>query len=227
MGREDFLTKFVGSQSFARVLRTFVLNPEETFLLGTIAERSGIRERIARRELSELERAGLLRRGRKRVAFPAKRRANKNKKSAKLKIKWESAWSWNKEHSHQRAVSLFVRDVSPAEYENISKALKKAGRISTVILSGVFMNDASRPADLLIAGESLDSRRVERAVRALEPMIGREIRYAAFSTAELHYRFSIQDRLVRDTVDYPHLILLDKAKIFLEHIAPQSVKSPV
>ena len=226
--KEDFLTKFVGSQGLARVLRTFVLNPEEVFLLGTIAERSGIRERIARRELTELERAGLVKRGRKRVALPERKRARgKKKKNTKPKTRWESAWWWSREHPYQRAVSLFVREVSPAEYENISKALKKAGRISTVILSGAFMNDPSRPADILIAGEGLDSRRVDRAVRALEPMIGREIRYAAFSTAELHYRFNIQDRLVRDTVDYPHLILLDKAKIFLEHVAPQLAKSSV
>src|SRR3989344_4479321 len=42
---------------------------------------------------------------------------------------------------------------------------------------------------------------------------GREIRYAVFSTPEFRYRLTIQDRLIRDTLDYPHLVLLDKTRL--------------
>jgi hypothetical protein len=75
------------------------------------------------------------------------------------------------------------------------------------------MGDPSRPADLIIAVDSYNERRLDQAVRELEPRFGREIRYAAFSTPEFRYRLTVQDRLIRDTLDYPHLVLLDRTRL--------------
>ena len=65
----------------------------------------------------------------------------------------------------------------------------------------------------LLAADGLNEGRLERAIRTLEPEFGREIRYAAFSTTEFRYRLTVQDRLIRDTLDYPHLVLLDKTRL--------------
>ena len=75
------------------------------------------------------------------------------------------------------------------------------------------MGDATRPADLIVALDTLNERRLEAAVRGLEPIFGREIRYAAFSTPEFRYRLTVQDRLIRDTLDFPHLVLLDRTRL--------------
>ena len=75
------------------------------------------------------------------------------------------------------------------------------------------MGDPSRPADLLVAADALNEGRLETAVRALEREFGREIRYAAFSAPEFRYRMTIQDKLLRDTLDFPHLVLLDKTRL--------------
>ena len=75
------------------------------------------------------------------------------------------------------------------------------------------MGDPSRPADLLLAADGYNESRIEQAVRKLEPQIGREIRYAVFSTPEFRYRLTVHDRLIRDTLDFPHLILLDKTRL--------------
>ena len=56
----------------------------------------------------------------------------------------------------------------------------------------------------------MNEKRLEKAVRSFEPKYGREIRYAVFSTPEFRYRLTIHDKLVRDTLDYPHRILLNK-----------------
>ena len=75
------------------------------------------------------------------------------------------------------------------------------------------MGDPTRPADIIIAVDALHESRLEKAIKTLEPQFGREIRYAAFSTPEFRYRLTVQDRLIRDTLDYPHLVLLDKARL--------------
>jgi hypothetical protein len=98
-------------------------------------------------------------------------------------------------------------------HEKIVSALRRGGRLAAVILSGCFLGDPSRPADLIVAADAFNERRLDKAVRDLEPMFGREIRYAAFSTPEFRYRLTIQDRLIRDTLDYPHLVLLDKTRM--------------
>jgi hypothetical protein len=96
-------------------------------------------------------------------------------------------------------------------YDEIVPALKSAGKLSTVVLSGSFMGDESRPADLLVAADRLNERRLDKAVQGLEPVFGTEIRYAAFSIPEFRYRITVSDKLIRDTLDFPHLVLLDRS----------------
>jgi len=50
-------------------------------------------------------------------------------------------------------------------------------------------------------------------VRTLEPKFGREIRYTILSTPEFRYRLTVQDRLLRDVLDFPHRILINRAGI--------------
>ncbi|MDO8576410.1 MAG: hypothetical protein Q7R90_03785, partial [bacterium] len=125
----------------------------------------------------------------------------------------EEAWSVNPSFKHSAALSKFVHEVSPVHYKSILTGLKGSGRFVAVILSGSFVGDSSRPADLLVAADGLNEARLETAVRALERQFGREIRYAAFSGSEFRYRMTIQDRLLRDTLDFPHLVLLDKTRL--------------
>ena len=47
-------------------------------------------------------------------------------------------------------------------------------------------------------------------MHALEAELGREIRYAFFTTPDFRYRLGVYDRLLRDVFDYPHRVLLDK-----------------
>jgi hypothetical protein len=111
------------------------------------------------------------------------------------------------------ALTTFVRDVSPAQFDLITAYLKPVGKISTVILTGSFVGDMSRPVDILLAADELQVKKLEKVLRTLEQLFGREIRYAAFSVAEFRYRMTIQDRLLRDVLDYPHTTLVDKQSV--------------
>lgn len=192
----------------AKILRIFMLNQNESFTLPVLAKRAGVSPQAAAREAKALEEWGIVKKG-KTVSITIG-------KDVKRVIKGKQrvdTWTMDHDHKYVRAVSSFIHEVSPVRYDTIIGVLRKTGKVATVILSGSFMGDDTRPADLIVALDSLNERRLETAIRSLEPAIGREIRYAAFTTPEFRYRMTVQDRLMRETLDFPHLVLLDKTRL--------------
>ena len=201
---DDFLGKFMNSNARAKVLRVFFLDQQSVFTAPLVAKRAGVPLRTALREIKVFEKWGALK--------PAKFTITLGQRTIGGKQK-ENAWTVNPIFKHSSALSRFVHEVSPVHYGSILSGLKGSGRFVTVVLSGSFMGDPSRPADLLVAADGLNEKRLEAAVRDLERRFGREIRYAAFSGPEFRYRLTIQDRLIRDTLDFPHLVLLDRTRL--------------
>jgi hypothetical protein len=210
MKDKDFLAAFIGDQARARLLRICLFNENESFTVALASKRAGVTTLVAARALKELEQLGILTKG-KEVLVPTLQNGKLVKKTSTGKL--QAAWTINPNFEHFRAVSNFVHDASPARYESITSALKHTGRLATLVLSGSFMGDPSRPADLILAADGLNKKRLETALKGLEQTFGREIRYAAFTTPEFRYRLTIQDRLIRDTLDFPHLVLLDRTRL--------------
>ncbi|OGG79276.1 hypothetical protein A3A39_04905 [Candidatus Kaiserbacteria bacterium RIFCSPLOWO2_01_FULL_54_13] len=203
---DDFLSAFLGNSNRARVTRAFVLNQSQVFTAAQAAKRAGVTLASASREIKVLESVGVL----KKAKFSIQ--VGKAKRTVTGKHK-EPAWMFNADFKYALPLSKFVHETSPVQYKTLVSALKGSGRLSAVILSGSFMGDPTRPADLIVAADGLSESRLEAAIKRFEPQLGREIRYAAFSTPEFRYRLTIQDRLIRDTLEYPHLILLDKTRL--------------
>lgn len=195
--KEDFLGSFLGNPVRARLLRIFVFDQQQFFTAGKAAKRAAVSLKAAQKELKALEQLGVIQK--------------KNEKAKKGKaLKKETLWMLDSEFKHLRPLSLFIHEVAPISYGNIMGALRQAGKLSAVIISGCFMGDLTRPVDLIVAANNLNENRLEHALKSYEPVFGREIRYSAFSTPEFRYRLTIQDRLIRDILDFPHRVLLDK-----------------
>lgn len=213
---EDFLSAFLGNPARTKLVRVFIFNQGaqgQPLTLAQISKRSGTNTQVAGREIKNLEKIGIV----KKVKTPAKQ-SKKTLKTAKRKTinstaRNEITWVIDSEFKHLRALSSFVHEVSPVRYENIINALKNSGRLATVVVSGCFMGDSTRPVDIIIVAENLNEARLLHAIQSLETSFGREIRYASFSPTEFSYRLTIQDRLIRDTLDYPHKIILDRARL--------------
>lgn len=215
----DFLSQLVGNSARARILRVLVFNEHRMLTALEAGRRAGLQRREAERELRAMSAWGVARRVTAEARpvepkIPARgsKERGSQKKSGKKEVGGDM-WMLNPEFAHLRPLSAFVHEVSPIRHEKIVSALRQGGRLAAVILSGSFLGDPSRPADLIVAADAFNERRLDQAVRKLEPLFGREIRYAAFSTPEFRYRLTIQDRLIRDTLDYPHLVLLDKTRM--------------
>ena len=198
----------MSSADRAKLLRAFVFDEAHALTVAEVSKRAGVSQRAAEREVGALEKMGVLRRAN--LSITLKRVPGKKVAAGKQRV---IAWGIDPDFVHARALSSFIHEVSPVKHDQVLQALRRGGKLAAVVLSGAFMGDPSRPADLLVAVDAFNERRLDEAVRELEPTFGREIRYAAFSTPEFRYRLTIQDRLIRDTLDYPHLVLLDRTRL--------------
>lgn len=193
----DFLSQLFDNTVRAKLLRLFVLNDTEYFLSIDIAKRSGSTLSKAEKEITSLFKAGIVK-----MAKGEGKTAAARKKTVR--------YAFNETGKYANALSAFIHEVSPERFLDVERALKGTGRLSAIVLSGVFIGDLKRPADLIVVGDFVNEKRLEKVVRSFEPKYGREIRYAVFSTPEFRYRLTIHDKLVRDTLDYPHRLLLNK-----------------
>ena len=198
--KEDFFGELIGNRSRASLLRAFLFNESEAFSAEKVAKLAGVNSKKTAEVIRFLEKLGVIRKA---------KAAKTGKKSSGA----QQHWIVNSEFKYLRALSSFIHAVFPIRYANIVKSLKNAGKLSAVIVSGCFMGDLTRPADIIIVADNVNEVRLDQAVRGLEPLFGREIRYASFLTPEFQYRLTIQDRLIRDTLDYPHLVLFDRARM--------------
>lgn len=185
----ETLTKLFGSPARLKMLRLFAFNQDTAFTLVDIVERTKLGKEVARRELAELLSAGLLR-----------------KKGNQTPVLYQT----NLRFEHLAALEVFIRDTTNVRPKSIVAALRRAGTLRLVILSGHFTGILEPQIDLLIVGDNLKERIIANTVHSLEAEFGREIRYASFATADFRYRLGIYDRLLRDVFDYPHRILIDK-----------------
>lgn len=185
----DPLAKLFGSAARVKLLRLFLFNEEEWFTAGEAAFRAKAGKVAVRKELNALLSMGVLR-----------------KKAAK----GGTIYGASVKFPHFESLKTFLRTASGVDDESIGQTLKKAGTLRLVALSGLFTGVPESKVDLLVVGDRLDERALAAVIHALEAELGRELRYASFSTEDFRYRVGVYDRLIRDVLDYPHRMVLDK-----------------
>lgn len=182
------IAKLFGSPSL-KTLRLFVFNQDVALTIAEIAQKTKLSKDVVRREIAELFSAGLLR-----------------KKGTQIPVHYQT----NSHFEHLDALDTFIRETTSLRQQSIVSALKRAGTLRLVALSGLFTGILDTQIDLLVVGDHLDERVLASAVHSLEAELGREIRYASFATSDFRYRLGVYDRLLRDVFDYPHRLLIDK-----------------
>lgn len=185
----DPLSRIFGSSARLKLLRLFIFNDDSAFTPTAVAFRARTSKDATRKELAVLLSAGFV-----------KKRTGKG----------TAGYVANKKYPHYEALAEFVRATTDISDGDAITALKKAGSLRLVALSGLFTGAIESKIDLLVVGDKLEERSLATAVRALEAELGRELRYASFTTEEFKYRQGVYDRLLRDLFDYPHRAILDK-----------------
>lgn len=185
----DSLAKLFGSPARVKLLRLFLFNEDLTFLATEAAFRARLTKDVARKELTALTNAGILR-----------------KKTGKSPV----GYSADKRFPHYDALRVFLRTTTDVSDSAIVTSFKKAGTVRLVVLSGLFTGALESKLDVLIVGDRMEERPLATAIHALEAELGRELRYACFTSEQFKYRLGVYDRLLRDVFDYPNRVIVDK-----------------
>jgi hypothetical protein len=110
------------------------------------------------------------------------------------------------------ALKQLLMNTQSLEGGDIVKRLSKAGKLKLVIVAGVFIQDPQSRVDILVVGDRISKNVLDKVVKNIESEIGKELTYAYFDVQDYQYRFQMYDKLIRDILDYPHDVLLDKIK---------------
>lgn len=185
----ESLGKLFGTPARLKLLRLFLFNDDSSFSGADAAFRAKLAKDIARKEINLLATVGVV-----------KKRSGKS----------GSGFAANKKWRHYDALQRFLRDSTDISDTEILALLRKAGTLRVVALSGLFTGAIEPKVDLLVVGDKLEEKPLANAIHTLEAELGRELRYASFTTEEFKYRVGVYDRLVRDVFDYPHRTILDR-----------------
>lgn len=186
----DTLSKLFGSELRVKMMRLFLFNPKSSFGLDQIERKAQAKKREVARELEFLKKAGIV----------------KKRKGAPL-------YALDESFEFTEALSAFLLSTHSPERKDIVRRLEKAGRIKAVLLAGTFMNDLEGRVDLLVVGDKVRPGHLDRIVKGIESDMGKDIRYVLLSGADFAYRLGMNDKLVRDILDFPHEALVDKLGI--------------
>lgn len=184
----DTLDKLLGGSARVRLLRLFLLNPDDTFDTKTIGQKTRVRGSTLRKELGDL-------------------------RSIKLIKKSDNGYKLSRSFEFLVPLRSLLLNTEPFKSDEIIYRFKNGGRMKLIVVSGLFTQDSESRVDILLVGDKLKRGKIEKALKDMESEVGKELSYAIFETTEFKYRMEVYDKFVRDILDYPHKILLDKIGI--------------
>lgn len=185
------------------------MNPEDGFENKDITSHCRIKPYSTKTEVSLLSSIGFI----KKKTFYKTVETKKGEKKKKV-----SGWFLNKEFKYNPALHELLITTKSIDKKDLSSKVRRAGKMKMLVLAGAFIEDPTSRLDILAVGDSINQKKFENVIRALESEVGRELRYSAFSTDEFKYRVSMYDKLVCDVFDFPHEILFKAPELSTEPI---------
>ena len=198
----EALEKLFGSSARVKTLKFFLFNTGEVFEKDVIASRTKISSSILQKELNLLEKIGLIK---KKSFFST--RETRGGKIQKYKTK---GYETVIEHKLFTSLQNLLVKNSPMSSNVLVQRLSRHGKLKLVIGAGVFIQDPDSRIDLLIVGDEIKENTLKNTIATLESEIGKQLRYTVLTVQDFKYRIGVYDRLVRDILDYPHQIFLDR-----------------
>ncbi len=205
MAMKDPLTKLFGSAGRIKIMRLFLANDDECIHIADIVRQTKTLKATVTKEAKILEQSGFL----SKVKCHTEE-VKKLKSGDKIVKKTKPGFKLNKDFEYLQAMRALLTQVSGMQGSDLSKRMRKAGRIKALVVAGVFLQDTAARVDLLIVGDAIKHRQLESVIRATEAELGQSLRYAVFTSNEFKYRLDMKDKLICDIFNTPHKKLLNR-----------------
>lgn len=225
----DILAKLFGTAARVRVMRLFLMNSGEVFSIDEVSGRTRTALPALRKEIKLLRDIGLIQDVETVRMVPEKKKRAVKKvvkttaKKAALAVAAAVAepvlvkekyigYTVSSSFPFLTPLRALVTEIAIGK-EDVAARFKGTGTYKLIVVAGVFIDESSR-VDILLVGDKLNRAGIERELRKLEAEIGKELSYSIMDSAEFDYRFGIYDKFVRDIIDYPHMVVLNKINLF-------------
>lgn len=205
------ISKIMGSDARVKILRLFLFNDNMNFDVQDISDRSHVPLVIVKKELKMLHDVKFLRK--KTFTKEIILKPLKTKKEQRIKKKKVSGWTLNRQFALVDPLKKLLLDPELLPTKNYPERFKGTGSLKMLAVTGLFKNDHDRKLDILLVGDKLNRKKIEKVLSVIESEIGKEIRYAIFDSEEFTYRMSMYDKLVHDVFNNDHDRLIDKMRL--------------
>jgi len=185
----DILETLFGSRTRARLLRFFLLNPDQEYHSSEIIRRNMTKKSEALREINNF----------KKIKFIIER-TKKGKKYYILNTNFPF---------YPELRNLVVKSNIYPQCTSLGK-IKYIGDVKLALISGVFLNYAKSKADMILVANSVNRRKLKNLINSVEAEIGKEISYVLISSEELKYRMNMLDRFLLEFFEGPHDEVINK-----------------
>jgi len=223
------LEMLFGSRARVKILKIFLLHPEEKYYIRQLSRDLKLQVNSVRRELENLEKFGVLISDiRKGDEVAAERDENfysvgsikgnitlaPNKKKKKIKKKKinkrdKKYYQTNSSFVLFNEIKALIVKAQILHEKDFIEKLKNIGKIKLLVLSGVFANNPISPVDLLIVGK-VNKRRLLKLIKELERELGAEVNFTAMDAGEFKYRKDITDTFLYGILEGKRLVVIDE-----------------
>lgn len=204
----DVLGKLFDSSARVKLMRLFLMNPEDVFDKVEMGKRSKISGATLTREVRLLEEIGLIK-----PRSVMKMRPGRRGKKDEMQKKKVSGFGLHSSFPYLAALRALVTEIALGR-EDVAARFKNVGQMKLIIVAGIFIDEQDSRIDILLVGDKMKKPMIEAALRRLEAELGKELTYGIMETTDFEYRFGIYDKFIRDIIDYPHLVVLNKLNLF-------------
>ncbi len=198
------LSKLFGSRARVKILKLFLLHPEEKFYIRQLSRDLGLQINSVRRELENLEKFGLL------ISVASENNKEQNKKNnQEIGTPEKKYYQVNTDFVLYEEIKALIVKAQVLYEKDFVEKLKKIGKIKLLILTGIFTNYPESPVDILVVGR-LNKAKFLRIIKELENDMGRELNYTLLDYREYKYRRDITDVFLYNILEGKKIVVIDE-----------------
>ena len=201
----ELLARLLGGIDRVKIMRFFLHHRDLIVSAQDVINKTKSKSAIVRKELHALASLGFIEKKKARAVI-----TTGSGKKVTSKVKDITGFKLNNEFPHNVVLEDLLFDFISLDKRELANRFKVVGRVKLFLVAGVFIGDDKSRVDILLVGEALKKPKAEKVLEVISSELGRDVVYAIMDVEEYEYRYKMYDRFVRDIIDQPHEVVIDK-----------------
>lgn len=224
------LEKIFGSKARVKILKAFLMRPDEKFYIRQLARDLKLQVNSVRRELVNLEDFGLLYSdnniknsslssididlGKQPIVISQENKEDDNKeivssKVVKKSIREKKYYQLNKNFILFSEIKSLIVKSQILSGESFIKKLKLICDPKFILLGGMFLNNDGASTDVLVVAD-VEKEKLVKIIQDLEFELNKEVNFTVMDEKEFKYRQEVADVFLHSVLNSKKIVLLDK-----------------